>query len=683
MQIPMGNFNQARAVPAARESRVDMGSLDNTSGYRAIAQGLGVAADVANNMALEDQQEKARMAAAKAYIASQQYELDVSEAQRTVVDDMAMGLDYNKAEETFTQRADAIPPPKIEGLPPAAQVEFEGRLGLTKQRYAGVVRENAVRARKEDGTVQFDTLLNNSELLAAKGNPEEVVTNMKKAGESFALGFGLDPSATQAKLQSRSERIWSNDVAQKYNASSNDLVALRELEKAVSADDGYYADKLDATKRTVLVSEINRRIDSLEGKAVRDADKADKISEKARNDYEKQVLNGLPGTLEQKEQLTSVYGAASPEEKAKWDTLFQTEHIVQQVIKQPLEQQAVFIRDLTAKAKTQEDKDNVDRLTTTINANIAMATKNPVQWLNGPGGDNLPPLKVEMMADPSQAGELYANISDRYNSISTMQKNYGAQVKMNLLTPDELAGTVAVMAKMNPDQKIKTLASLQTRVGGMAYQALIKQIAPEDPVLAKAGELGAINRTYRPDYSAEARAKISSNVALTMLNGHKMIADSKGSTAIDALMPSEDKFRKFYMETVGNAYANNPAALEENYAAAKAYFVGRQSEVGGVSDKGMKNDQRLIKESILAVSGRVVERNDYKTFAPYGMDEDTFSDKADVAIRTALAGLPDDQRESLADRAGLIKAPDGRYALVYGKTIYRNQAGKIVYVSIK
>lgn len=682
--IPLGNFDAPRVLPQAQPNRVDTGAT-NVVGRGAMA--LGEAGlDATNAVArvnaakqAEEQRQAEALARAKAANAHSAYQLEVAATVDNVEDQLRRGGDYTKAGDIYEEELNKIQPPEIDGLPPEALESYQG--AIANGRKAGRLRvENmVVVARRDDGQRQFGTALD----LAGKtaGQPgadvEAVNEQLRKSEQFYINGFGLDRSVTSKAIQDRIDANWTNQAAQRFNVNNDDPAALQQLLADVTGEEGFYAGKLDADKRNAIAARISNRIDVLQNKAERAADKVDVIAEKALGAIDEQVASGVPATIEQWASWADTFKAASPERRAEFMQRVEDEREVQGFLRQPIDEQLAGLQakqtELYTKGGDKQDRANFARIKSAVEANVKLLKETPLQFAQAREGAKIEPLDFGALADPAKGPALTAQIQQRATMVAELRKKYGPQVQTRLLLPQESAMVVAALDKLPPTDRAELFGGLRRASGSVAnYSAVMQQIAPDAPVTAFAGML-----YLRGDRGQKASTLVMQGEAL--LNRTK--SDKADDGKFKAVkMPEQSAFDAVLSDKVGTAFRDRPEAYALAMQAVRAGYAGAAATDGDVS--GELNEKRIF-NIVKAVVGETIDYNDRgDVFVPYGMDPDDFEDRVEAAWLERLPELPKDLPQDL-ERYGLQQAADGRYYVTAGRAFVKDARGNPFILEIK
>lgn len=247
--------------------------------------------------------------------------------------------------------------------------------------------------------------------------------------------------------------------------------------------------------------------------------------------------------------------------------------------------------------------------------------------------------------DLSDTSKLTKQISARAAMSSTMADKYGTQPAV--FTKNEASAMSKQISSMTPDQQMGLFKSLRDGVSDpTAYNLAVQQIRPDSPVTAMAGAMigmdGSVttqSHWFKPDDAVSA-----SQAANLMLSGEAILNPTKTEKSMDGRgrefpMPADDSkgtgLRTDFNSYIGTAFRNQPQTADTAYQGARAVYAALSVREGDYS--GTYNADRA-QQAIKITLGTVADHNNKKVVAPYGMDENTFLDKAKTnfeALRNA------------------------------------------------
>lgn len=666
-QIPMGEFGQARALPRPDGGRANPGATNIAgSGAAAVGDaltraglvGLGKEMQRQQNEAAEEKQQAELLARAKAANALAARSLEVEAVVADVGDQMRRGaIDYTKAGSLYDDAIAKLPVPVVEGLPPSALESFNG--GLQNGSRAGRLKIDGlvVAARRDDGQKQFGTLLDTlGKSAALPGADIDRIHAQADAFAPVAAGFGLDQSMTEKQLRDWKEGNWQTQAYQRLEASRDDVGALTQLREDLVGENGAYATKLGGDRRAALAMQVGNRIDALENRAAAAKDRSAAAAESALKQMDEQFYSGFPATPEQRAAWVTAVEAA-PQYRAEFEARARTEVEVQEFLRQPITVQEATLEQREAQM-LREGADpamraNHERLAKAVAANVKMLREDPLQYATARLAENVPQIPMEGLVDPAKGGEVAAALQQRANIVAGLRKQYGPQVAQAILRPDERVALKAALDAASPDQQVALLGRLRQLSGtGDTFGAVMRQMAPDAPLLARAGEVLALGRR---------------SAAGLLLRGTHLLA-GKGDQAVK--MPPDKQFTEAFLSAAGNAYQGRPAELQRDLAAARAVYAASAVQDGDTAGQTMLNANRL-ENSMRAIVGEFAEVGDTQVVTPLAMPADEFEDKVEAPMRAALEAAGYDPRTlgAASGAIGLMNGPrPGLYVLVQGRS---------------
>ena len=238
-------------------------------------------------------------------------------------------------------------------------------------------------------------------------------------------------------------------------------------------------------------------------------------------------------------------------------------------------------------------------------------------------------------------------------------------VGVPMLTPAEAKGIGGKLNQADPQTAVQTFDFLRNSVGDQAYQAIMQQIAPDSPVKAYAGQIyGKPNPVTLQPHLFSADDTVSPRiVAQTLVTGENLINKTRAAKTDDGkpvgnlYLPDKQQFDTAFADTVGDTFAGRPDAENVALQVAYAYYTGKSAETGRLNADTKDIDSKLVKESLNAAVGQVVNFHGYgHVLAPLGMDESSFNDRAASAFAAELKarGVPDSQVSKAQDDFGSL-----------------------------
>lgn len=666
----MGNFGLRGADPAV-QTQVD------TRGFGAVNQALqhaaGTGMQLANEAADQQARERRAMKQVEAANAIGQYQLKAETAKQSILDQMREGkVTYDKAGEAYATAMQGVEVPKVDGLDPVMQAQYDGQIGQMSQRGQLSLMPHIEQAKIGKFQSDIDGVLDSQSKQAGLpgANVEEINAGISLMDEQGRMAYG---DKWEAKKRDFIEGNYQNHVQQRLMQAGDNLSELRAIEHDLAASDGYYAEKIDAGKRLGLQNNISNNISRIEQHNEMLATKREVRAMNTLQDIERQNASGIPPTPDMIDNWKSIGSGTGAADSI--EAKIEQGNQIQQFLKVPIEQQQATIQtmesNLTTNGGSVQDKTNLDSLRRVFDANKKTLTESPLVYSQERLGAKIEPLDFNAAVQSDDGGKLFSNLRDRMETVTALQQKHGAEVKPTLLLPQEADALKAQVAKMPPDQQRQFFGGLnKASGGGKEYSAIMQQIAPDEPVTAFAGMLASKQESTvieRNFFSADTKTA-SKDVSALMLQGNAILKDKDAKFPL----PKDTEFAAQFDQFAGGAFANAPKAYQTGMQSVKAYYAGRAAQDGDVS--GMV-DPKLMRESINAVLGAPVEHNGKTVLAPWGMDEDTFTSKAEAKYQQL--GLSVD-----FDNVNLVPAGDGRYGITSGRAPILKD-GRPVYIEVR
>lgn len=283
------------------------------------------------------------------------------------------------------------------------------------------------------------------------------------------------------------------------------------------------------------------------------------------------------------------------------------------------------------------------------------------------------------MEHPEQMG---AELSKRVSTAAMMRDKY--KTPYTLLTKPEAQAMAAAMRSFPTAARVQYLEAMRTSVADpVAYRSLMQQIAPDSPVTAVAGNILAAQAWTQAGGLFSDDVKFDpKKVATTILQGESILNPMKADKKEDGRggnfpMPKNPDMERAFNDYAGKAFSGDAAGYSAAYQAYRAYYAGKASEMGVLSDA--MNDS-ISREAMLAVTGGVNDFNgNGEVLKPWGMGDHNFESRIKFEFGQAmqangLKGTPADQ----IDAYGLRKMSGSQYMLTNGTGALIGKNGPIV-----
>ncbi|WP_414488085.1 hypothetical protein [Stenotrophomonas maltophilia] len=685
-RIDIGQFGLGGGTAPLVRSRVSGAGVGDVA--QAVGQLGGVAAQLGASMAAEEAREAEGLARAKAANAQLDYELQVGDVQRKLEDDVATGtVPYAEAPSRYQEAVGKIEKPAVAGLTPDLQLAYDRGLQRTVTAGQLGVERVARTAKRADFRGQFDAALDKLGKIAGMPGADIAAVNQRAAAFApLAKQAGLPDSAVGKALQDFYDRNWTSQATQRAIFNREDPAGLKSLETDLSSSDGFYADKLDPEKRNALLSQVMTRQQTLVDRAERAADRIDAKAQRVLGQIDRQIASAVPATPEMWTAWADSMKGASPDVRAEFDQRVAEEKEVQKVLRMPTAQQQTYLQkaeaELATAGGTVQRKENLARTRSAIEAAQKQLDEAPLLFNASREGGEVEPLNLAALASPADAWEVGAQLQNRAATIDGMRKRYGTQVQMAVLLPQEVQALGEQLKQGTSRQQAEMLSQLRTAtMDDKVFNAAMKQLAPEQPVVAYAGMLATRERAqvtlqkhmFRADEAANGR-----DVAATMLEGNRLL---QGKGDFKFPLPPEKEFRDQFTRDTGALFAGRPGAADVAMQAVRAFYTG-QSAADGDHSAEVNSDR--MKKAITASLGEVVDVNGRgEVLAPWGMGSDTFEDQAEQAFTESAkaAGLPDSVVAGFS-RYGLRQQSERTYYVTRGREFLTTKDGKPLTITI-
>ncbi|WP_069943061.1 hypothetical protein [Pseudomonas putida] len=483
---------------------------------------------------------------------------------------------------------------------------------------------------------------------------------------------GWSPELLAANRQKASSSMYT-DILRRQAAQDpyKAQAALKQYQQYLTADD-----------LTQVGSSIDGKVERLQQKAEMAQLRAEARGDRVLGKINAQIASGTPATDDMwSNWANQVRGTPAA---AEFNDLRKQEVATQQVLRQPIDQQAAYFgklqADLQNNGGTVAQANNLARLGRAIDANAKMMAEAPLDYYQQRLGADIAPLDLNSENLPEV-------LSDRVTAIQGMRKQFGPTVALKPLLPQEAKTISAQLENMSPDQQSQLFGKLHAAMGDdQAYVGAMQQIAPDSPVRALTGMLAGKQRSlttsthwFRPDEVVS-----SGDVAKTLALGESILNKSKSQKGQDGTakfpIPEQGDFETALNNRLGTVFAGQPQSYGLAAQAVKSYYTGAAAETGDVSGK-LNNS--LMDKAIKATVGEVVDYNGTKTLAPWGMPSDTFKNAAQQAlVQTMKAQGMSDQDLATASALTLRQARDGVYYVMQGNQYKYGADGKPLMINV-
>jgi hypothetical protein len=639
--------------------------------------------------------ERTNLARAKAANAHIDYEVAVKQATVDLAEKVQTGeVPYSQAKQQWQQTVAGIELPKIDYLDPVGQEHLKkGTQRIAYQQ--GVVMDKVVGvAQRDDFKDQFaDNLDKLGKLAGLPGADIEDINQKADAFRPLARAAGIPEHIVDKHIQDFKDQNWLNDATQRSMEAKDSMPALNTLEHDLTAQDGYYAGKLDTDKRNIVLrSVINDRL-ILQNRIEHEQDKREAKAQSTLGRIDEQIASGIPATPQMWTQWEGLTKGTSVEDEFKQRV--DDENKVQGVLREPVDQQVRYVQEQAQKLQsdggTLRDHANLMRLQTAVNQNVNLMEKAPLLFAANRNGTEVAPLNLQGMDTPDGKDQVTAAIHDRMATLGALRKQYGSAIAPTPLLPQEAAQLSAQLDSSTPAAKAQMLVSLRGAFNDdTAYQAAMRQIAPRSPVTAIAGQMVGssspastpvwFDHQFAPDMTTPQRI-LTGEALLNPTRGEQAGEEGgKGTIKTGMPMPPDGGIaglRAEFGKAAGDLFRDRPQLADAHYAVFKAAYAALLAEKGDMKGVG---DPTLEKQALQMSLGTRTKFNGDTVSVPVGMDPTRFSGLVQNAVAGAAhrANAPADWADRIRgyQLRELGSVGSGQYELVNGNAPLIRPDGK-------
>ena len=628
MKIPTGNFGNVIASPAPMVN-VPRAAFDTGDGLQRAGATLAAVGNEGLRLIAQEEQQKRKEAQDLARVEAGNVLLDRENSIKSLHVDIEEKLStgeirHDQAQQYYENGLKALQVPTVEGLDPVGMANFQKGIKRIDINGVGGVQVSAERARKVEFKSAVDKMLDN--LGKAAGQPGADINQINAQLDALEQGRIAYGANWEQVKQGIKDKNWTNNATQRAIDARDNLESLQQLEHDLTAEDGFYAGKLDTDKRNALLSTVINSKSRIEGQMQHLADKREAVADSVIKQIEKQNFSGLPPTPEMVAAWTEQVKGTSKESEIGW--MLEQGVQVQQLLMLPPQERDSELRKLEAELRSTggdvAQLEKIDKLRAiSENADKEMVGE-PLVFLGKRTG--VTPNAINFMGEIASGNTdgIKKELQDRVWNLQVMKKQFGDIIPLKPLLDSEVAQLQAGLKSASTETALRLFDTIHTTIDDAdTYKGAMRQLAPDSPISAVAGSLYAVNK----------------KAAEYVLKGEELLNPNKENAAANntkLFMPKEADLRSAFNDTVGDAFAGNADAANITYQAVKSAYAGLAAEKGITEP-----DTGLIDEAIKHVTGGVVELGEGKVIPPYGMPEDVFKDKITTQFneKAKAAGL--------------------------------------------
>lgn len=663
-RIPVGSFGQSGPPRPQGGSARNPGSED----MAALGQAARAIGGIATQFVQKQQDDDAAHARAKATNALLDHELTLKGRAEDIAGRVATGeLDYREAETFYQEDVAKIEAPRTEGLDPVLAEQMQGGLRRNQEAARQTITRVVGQAKRADFKGQFFTALDTLGKLA--GAPDADVDTINAKAEAFsalARQAEIPPDQIAKTLQDFKDKNWTNHATQRFINTRDDLAGLNQLETDLTAEDGYYASRLDTDRRNMLLAQVTAGKMRLENKDAIEVDKRESIAEREVTWFSDQMVTGLEISGERWAQGWENVQGTTQEAAFKQARSMATE--IQTFRASSFADQEAFLQQLEAQTRSSPSADpkrDLSRLNTlraAFDQGKKLAAESPLLYYQHQTGQEVPPLDLQAMAGGDIDG-VAAQLQSRFAIAGALRKRYGSAIGMSPWLPQEAAMAKSFFEQADDKGRLAVLSALSAGTPDAAsFVATLKPLAADEPLFMAAG-LAQFRKLQGPG---------GENVPALILQGSRILEDKS------VPMPGNAELVRAFEERVGDALPAGTVARQRGFEVFKAVYAGQAQATGYRHDMDagatIEADDDLADMAIELATGGVSEINDSRVIRPYGMPEKDFEQRVSAGIRMAA-------QSSGLDRGLLSEMPlrpvpgrEGAYVLLNDGAVQINPA---------
>lgn len=487
------------------------------------------------------------------------------------------------------------------------------------------------------------------------------------------------PASVKAKLIGDAEATMAYAAgAAMIDRDPHGAVAAMEAAARGEAVNGFrWISRLDSDRIQQLRTRAQTQADRIDNKARIEQDKADARGQRAIGEIDRQISTGVPATAD--DMLRWAGMVAGTDYEQSYLDMLKGQQEVQDVLRMPIAEQQAYVLQRRMQQQTAGANPtaiaNLDRVERAIESNSKLLQESPLAWVEQRAAQPVAPLDLTLLASQDGIAVVGQQLRDRSDVIRGMQsKNPPGVVSMRPLLDAEAQALTNAFKEGNARQKREVLGALYWAAGEPdTFQGIVEQVDGINPFMARMGRLASsFEQSKLTNYwFSEDVVQSAGDAAATAIHGDEILRAGGKAGTISYPVPKDTEFVQALEEKVRDLYrglgAGSSAATDfmQDAYAIKAYYVGKAAQDGSLSPDV---DTDRLDQAITAVIGAPVDFNGQgRILAPWGMDSDSFTARANSAINRQIRErqLGSDLTQS-ADNIGLIAVGSGVYAATLG-----------------
>lgn len=682
MKIPIGNFGNA---------------IPQTPNVPRVPGGAGRSADVLGQVAAnlvnsieagvaEEKHKQEELDRSNSVVSISNHQSAVQDELDGMKVKLATGeVTRDKAPQIFSDAMAKARERSVTGVPEWLKDQVGIRVKSVEQRAVVGLNHLMEGQRRQELASNLETIRDT--MAKDAGRPGAEIDKINAEFEQAAKGLGPQAGIGADKLgkmvQDFKDRNWFNQAQARAMGARDSLDGLKALENELSHGDGFYASKLDADKRNVLMSSVISHRARLESKQETQANRLEAKAERTIARIDQQIFSGVPATPDMWVQWERETQGTTQAEQFK-DRL-KSEQEVQRLLREPPEKQAAFIQEREAAllrgGGNLREKANLDRLKHVFDNSRKQLEDAPLIFAQNRTGEEAKSLDLAMLIDPAQGQEAINLIGERVATVNALRRQYGDVVKPRVLLPQEAEALSKTLDKLAPDRQVEIFRAMRLAIGDdVSYLGALSQIAPDSPVKALAGTLAAHgvdyvkSNVFSPDESISAR-----KTAQLALLGESLLNPNKSQKASDGkintwIMPKKADLLRRFNDKVGDTFAGTPQAMDAQYELVQATYAGLMASRGG--NKNPEIIDSALFDQALERTTPVIRQGGASFLKPVvGMSDDHFREKL-------RAALPEELKPQY-DRLPLRNVRSNQYVILNGTRPLTDKDGNPLIVTVQ
>ncbi|KAA8560590.1 hypothetical protein FX985_00640 [Pseudomonas extremaustralis] len=620
-QIPLGNFRQTNVQPEVAQNRVI--AADPNAQNRANQQVAGALQNIGLNILDQRNREEQALSRVKADNALIDRESQIKTITSDLDEQMRTGkLAYDKAPEAYNAAVSKLDPLDTPGLDPAQQGSMNNVLKRMQIRGLEGVQQSVEKGRIQSAQSELVSRMDMLGKDAAMPGANVEQINSRMDAEDVEVAGRLAFGETWAhKKQEFKDGNWMTHATQRVIESRESIGSLQKLEHDLTAEDGFYARKLDPQKRNQLLSTVTGRIFQVQEHNQRQAEIREVRAERILGQIDRQAASGVPAPPALLQQWAS--GVKGTSAAGEFNQRVGQMNEVQQVMRLPVADQQTYIQQkrqqFAANGASVDQVTNLDRLDRAVTSNIEQMRDQPLVWNATRTGAPIEPLDFSNIGTPEGQMTLVGQLGGRYDTLNAMRRQVGPEVTRNPFLPQEASMLKAALDQVDDGTKLQILGAIAGAApSGSDLAGTLKTLAADKPPLLMAG-------------LAQARGLKASDgtaVAPTILRGAKVLADKS------SIMPSDTQMSVAFDESVGQSIPAGTQERERAFGVFKSIYAGLAGPAGVVHKKSEEPlNEAVALKAINMATGGIATYAGSKVVKPYGWSDSRFSDSVDSQLQ--------------------------------------------------